>query len=268
VDSKEEEQMNIDEFRALKQQQETQKNEQPSADVKTEVKPPVTQQAEPVVPVETKPADKIVVDGEELTLDQIKEFKAGYSRTQDYTRKTQEAARVKREAEQALHLMNQIKANSQLVQQLGIQLPDESVREQERLQDQIVEREVELLTLKYKDFDVRAALEIASTRPGMNLEDAHLLASARKGKTDVPPVQDNKIPELNIEDMKKQIRQELLKELEANQGSTQSIISSNDGASAPQTDNGVKLTQAELDFCKKSKTKPEEYAKWKTMMKR
>lgn len=41
--------------------------------------------------------DVIELDGEKLTPQQIKEYKAGYMRQQDYTKKTQELAQAKRE---------------------------------------------------------------------------------------------------------------------------------------------------------------------------
>jgi len=45
---------------------------------------------------EAKTEGEIEIDGEKLTPDQIKEWKAGYLRQQDYTKKTQELAEEKR----------------------------------------------------------------------------------------------------------------------------------------------------------------------------
>lgn len=64
--------------------------EQPKEEVKEE---PVVEESSPVLP------DKYIIDGEEYTIEQLKEFKQGYMRQSDYTRKTQELAKMRKEAE-------------------------------------------------------------------------------------------------------------------------------------------------------------------------
>lgn len=70
----------------------------------------------------------VKVDGEEkqVTLD---ELKSGYSRTQDYTRKTQEVAQIRKQAEAELQAVSQERQQygqllGQLAQQLQTQEPD------------------------------------------------------------------------------------------------------------------------------------------------
>lgn len=67
----------------------------------------------------TEPEEtKINIDGEEFTLEQIKEFRQGYMRQSDYTKKTQSIASQRKEAEQALEVYNYLKANPHIAQKL------------------------------------------------------------------------------------------------------------------------------------------------------
>lgn len=254
--------MNIDQYRAMVAAEKTQP-EQPS--VVTPVVAPVVEVpvVEPVVapvvetavvetPVVEQP--KIVIDGQEYTAEQVK---AGFLRNADYTKKTQETARIRREAERA---MQALQANPQIVQQLGL-VPDENSRLNEELQDQLVQREVELLTMKYPDFNVQDVLQIATTRRIASLEDAYHISKA--GKPIVPPVVANQVetPQLNIEEVKRQIREELLREMTANQSATQTIITPNDAVTPSTSNDEIVLTESELDFCRKSRTDVEQYKK-------
>ena len=81
--------------------------------------PPENPPANPIKPPEsteeTKPTipDKIQIDGiGEVTID---ELKSGYLRIQDYTKKTQEVSRKRKENEEAISFYEEIKRNPQLL---------------------------------------------------------------------------------------------------------------------------------------------------------
>ena len=63
--------------------------------------------------------DKVHIEGlGDFTVDELKEFRNGYLRQSDYTRKTQELARQREEAQDALELYNYLRDNPQMVEAL------------------------------------------------------------------------------------------------------------------------------------------------------
>lgn len=69
--------------------------------------------------VEEPAEDKVHIEGlGDFTVDELKEFRNGYLRQSDYTRKTQELARQREEAQDALELYNYLRDNPQMVEAL------------------------------------------------------------------------------------------------------------------------------------------------------
>lgn len=69
--------------------------------------------------VEEPADDKVHIEGfGDFTVDELKEFKNGYLRQSDYTRKTQELARQRQEAQDALELYDYLRDNPQMVEAL------------------------------------------------------------------------------------------------------------------------------------------------------
>ena len=71
----------------------------------------------------------------------------------------------------------------------------------------------------------------------------------------------NKKPQ-SLEEVKKQLRQELLKEIEQEKNATQSIISSNDGV-ALVPNNEPKLSEAEKKVANMMRLSDADYVKWR-----
>lgn len=101
--------------------------EQTVEDSQVEVNEPTTEEVvvdndEPVEGEEVveQPADdKVHIEGlGDFTIDELKEFRNGYLRQSDYTRKTQELARQREEAQDALELYNYLRENPQMVNAL------------------------------------------------------------------------------------------------------------------------------------------------------
>lgn len=257
--------MNLDEFRALKAQEADAKTqtEQPAQQAIITQQPQITEQVAPVV-------NTIKLGEEEVTEDQIKEWKAGYSRTQDYTRKTQEVSALRKEAHDAIKFYDDVRKNPQIInteyaQQNQLDPASQRIAELENsIMDMRVQGEVNTLSSKYSDFDVQKVIEVAMSK-NLNLEDAyHVAKGAGVIATNSPPAVST--PQLDIEEIKKQLRVDLLNEIQKTNNSTTSIISTG-GAIATQQSDDKPLSDAELDYCKRSNTNPVDYARWKKNMK-
>lgn len=260
--------MNIEQYRALKAQSAVaSQTDQPSTvapKVETQTTPeevPTTTQ--PIVPLITQPTtittpEKIMIDGVEVS---INELKNGYLRQTDYTQKTQEVARQRKEVESAVTLFEQLKQNPQVAQQLLTQIPSAQsldpatakvVELENKVYDMMLEREIDNLTRKYSDFEIKSVLEVAQAKNITNLEDAYLLHKSKTSNTSPT----------NIEELKKQLRQELLNEIEAEKNATQTIITSGNGGIVVQ-DNSPKLSEGERKVARMMKLSESDYTKWR-----
>lgn len=259
--------MNIDEYRALKAQEEvTPTDSQVEQPVVTEtvvdtpiVEAPETTEA-PIVedtPVTQTIPQVIEIDGKEVPID---ELKGGYLRQADYTRKTQELAKQKEQAQIAQQYYDVINARPEIAKQFAenFNLPyvdpeQAKVTDLERkYQDLLLEREVELLSVKYPDFNQVEVLKIAHDEKIDKLENAYLLNKARTGGQSTATT--------DLASMKEQIRQELLQELQSNVD-TGSIIGTG-GSAKPITPDVPQLTPAQAKVAKSMGMTPSEYSKW------
>lgn len=247
--------MNIDEYRALKAQEQsqtkTEETAQPTQPTTPEPTPPATEtQEQPKIP------DKVTIDGiGELSIDEIKN---GYLRNADYTRKTQELSQLRKQAEQAMKVYESVKQNPDLLSTVSqhVEIPQENEFQQKYF-DLLVEREIETLEKKYPDFNSQTALDLVIHKRATNLEDAYKIIKADElAKSQSQP------QSIDIETLKQQIRNDLLKELESTNSATQTIITTNDKP-AIIPDTTPRLNEAELEFCRKTGTDPGEYAKWR-----
>lgn len=210
-------------------------------------------------PPTTPITDKIMIDGiGEVTVDELKN---GYLRQSDYTKKTQEISRKSKEVDEAVVLYEHLKKNPQLAGQLlqTNELPPnldptqlKVTQLEEKLYDMMLEKEIDSLSSRYSDFDVREVLELAHNKNITNLEDAYHLAKSYKA-TQQP---------VDIEKLKEQIRKDTIAELEQERKSTQSIITSN-GTTQIVQDNSPKLSDAERKVAKMMRLSDDDYIKWR-----
>jgi len=244
--------MNIDEYRALKAQQ-----SQPEVE---EIVEPTVEETKPVEVEETKVEEPkpttVVIDGVELD---IEELKNGYLRQSDYTKKTQDVARQKKESEEAINFYEYLKANPDVVKDLQKETdvptqldPTQSkvIELENKMYDMMLQKEIETLQGKYDDFEIREVLDIAKEKKIVDLEDAYLLLKSKKS------------PSQSVEEMKKQIRTELLEEMKKEGESTKSII--NDTASDPvESKDAPTLSPQEVKVAKGMGMSIEDYVKWR-----
>lgn len=285
--------MNILEYRALKEQmaqqsqqeqsQQTEETAQGGQQVQQAVENQQTPETNPTQQQqiesstqqeqtqETKP-DKFVIDGiGEVSLEELKEWRNGYMRNADYTRKTQELARQRQEIEQFLATQQKLVDGQQTsaVTGQGVAPSDPAAKKiaelENRVYDLLVDREVDQLQREFPDFDAREVIPIAQEKR-LSLRDAYLINKAQKvivgGATSnqQPPANSvaNTTPQIDVE----ALTREILKRLEAERDSTATIITPNE-ANTTVVNNEPKLTPAELEFCRKRKIDPKEYAFWK-----
>jgi hypothetical protein len=218
----------------------------------TETKPPETTPTTPVVP------EKITIEG--IGEVPVEELKNGYFRQSDYTKKTQDLAHQRKEAEEAIKFYEHLRSNPQLAQQLAqqTQLPQtldpvtsKVVDLEQKFYDLMLQQEINTLQTKYPDFEVREVLETARDKQLNSLEDAYLIVKSRKQASQ--PVDANQL--------KEQIRAELLKELEAERNATQTIIATNNAP--PVQDNTPQISDAEKRVARMMKLSEAEYDKWR-----
>ena len=266
--------MNIEEYRAMKAQMEKeaeeaqQEVEQPTQPEKETPQENKSEEAPDVEEaVEEKEEEKpitVEIDGKEVSLDELKN---GYLRQSDYTKKTQELSRQRNETKEAVDFYEYLKKNpniAQQIQQNGGQVPDRvdpslaKVKElEDKMYDMILEKEIETLQSKYDDFEAREVLEVAASKGIVNLEDAYFLTKATKA-----PSKASSQETIDVNKVKEDLRKEILKELEEEKDSTQTIISTNSQTSVNNV-NVPEISKQEAHIAKMMGMDEKEYIKWR-----
>lgn len=247
--------MNIDQYRLLVASQKESEKDQPedvAIDEKEETKivegevEKVEDVKEDVQSEETTPEvvieedkhgeiDKITIDGVELTVDEIKEYKKGYMRNKDYTQKTQALSEQRREVQDAIDVYNYLRENPDAARLLAeggsmssttsesIDPTESRIRKLEReLADSKIQNEIVKLEARFPDFDARTVLEFASKERIADLESAYYAVMGRevlskKGTpkdvtekvVDSAPIDTEAIKNEMYEELKKQILEEI-----------------------------------------------------------
>lgn len=270
--------MNLDQYRAIVAQEaeaNTQTEGQVASATPTQtINEPTTQaptqdmSATPATPVVEEPtvnqpiSGKISIEG--IGDVDVDELKRGYLRQSDYTRKTQEISAKSKENEEAVALYQYLRQNPQVAQQM---LDNPAMQSsfnptvsklseiEENMYDLMLQNDIRNMQSKYEDFNIEAVLRIAESKNLTNLEDAYLIHKATQPA-----------PATNIEDMKRQIREELVKELALEQKTTQTIIKS--GGTNIVHDNKATLSETEHKVATNMGLSDSDYVKWRDMGKK
>ncbi|MBQ8002528.1 MAG: hypothetical protein IJ297_03705 [Clostridia bacterium] len=219
-------------------------------------------------PVETPPE---VVEGPvtyniegvgTFTAEQIKEMQQGNLRQSDYTKKTQEVARQREEAKDALELYNYLRTNPHIVEAMKqaeanpnavgrVVAPttENEMLKQVLYNQRAMEADMKMSALKakYGDVDEIAVYNKAAELKTDDLEFVYKALSYDANKTDQTAA---------IEAAKAQ----LMAELEANRGIVSTIV---DNKQTSQVQKPVSLTSAEKRIAAAMGISESEYAKWK-----
>ena len=172
-----------------------------------------------------------------------------------YDEKTQSALELYKYLEQNPHLVQAMRnVDMEGYKNLNNFVPDELTKKVKEMEDFIEEQRYEKyvngLKNKYSDFDEDKVLEYAEKHDVLNLEVAYKAMKAENVK------------EPNIEELRKQIKEELLNELKQNSLETQSIVGGISQKPIKQDDT-VNLSNRELRIAKAMGLSPSEYAKWR-----
>lgn len=205
---------------------------------------------------------KYDIDGEEFTIDEIREWKKGNLRQADYTKKTTELAKQRKEAEEALEVYNYLMSRQDLVQKLyemDTDNPNEVKRVQEKLDP--VAKQVQELNQKLLIKDIESELKEITSKDKM-VTDVELLELANQIKCPISTAYDiwkGKNMDKVIKNREAELKRELLKEIQTNKAETKTLISQTDS----NNDKGTYgLSDEQILFAEKVGMTPEEYSKY------
>ena len=198
-----------------------------------------------------------------VTADEIKEWRNSGLRQSDYTRKTQELAQQREELKDAAAVYDYLKAHPYLVDsikqaernpqfnQIAPSAEKDAIRGlQYQVQSMRVDSELQSLHEKYGDFDEDALFRTATENKTNNLEMV-LKSMMYESKPDTS----------TVEQLKKQLRDELKAELEQNRDTVSTVVTnkSSKRRSTPR------LTKEEKHVAEMMGMTPSEYNKWKNI---
>lgn len=172
-----------------------------------------------------------------------------------YDEETQSALELYKYLEQNPHLVQAMRdVDVEGYKNLNNFVPDELTKKVKEMEEFIEEQRynsyITGLKSKYSDFDEDKVLEYAEKHDVLNLEVAYKAMKA-----------DN-VKEPNMEELRKQIKEELLNELKQNSLETQSIVGGMSQKPIKQDDT-VNLSSRESRIAKAMGMTPSEYAKWR-----
>ena len=172
-----------------------------------------------------------------------------------YDEETQSALELYKYLEQNPHLVQAMRnVDVEGYKNLNNFVPDELTKKVKEMEDFIEEQRynnyVSGLKNKYSDFDEDKVLEYAEKHDVLNLEVAYKAMKA------------DSIKEPNIEELRKQIKEELLNELKQNSLETQSIVGGVSQKPINQ-DESVRLSSREERIARAMGMTPSEYNKWR-----
>lgn len=172
-----------------------------------------------------------------------------------YDEQTQSALELYKYLEQNPHLVQAMRnVDMEGYKNLNNFVPDELTKKVKEMEDFIEEQRYEKyvngLKNKYSDFDEDKVLEYAEKHDVLNLEVAYKAMKA------------DSIKEPNMDELRQQIKEELLNELKQNSLETQSIVGGISQKPIKQDDT-VNLSSRELRIAKAMGITPSEQAKWR-----
>lgn len=209
--------------------------------------------------VETPQFTEIDLDGEKLTLDQIRQLKQTNASATELYERSSKLTRIEQEYNDAIELFNYLKNKPELAQQLydlDNSLPKDKIKSpyddkiaalEQKMYMKEVEADLKEIVAKDKDVKDIEILQIA-TQNNCSVKNAY---NIWKGQNF------DKILEKRLAEQSKQITENIKK----NNGVTKTIITEGDTTNDKSATHG--LSDVELAFAKKVGMTPEEYSKWK-----
>lgn len=201
-----------------------------------------------------------LIDGEEYSLEDLREWKNAGLRQSDYTRKTQELAAERERLKDATTLYNylrdnpgivnaiqQMEKNPSIVNSLPSKDKEALTQVQIELQTMKIDRELAELHQKYGDFDEDALFRTANEK---NIRDLETVVQSM--------LYNSKASVDAVEEAKRQLQEEL----ETNKKATRTAVNRKTSAKGSKSA-GSKLTEQEARVAKMLGLSEAEYKKWK-----
>lgn len=210
-------------------------------------------------PTQTPEEQFFEIDGEKLTPQQIKEFRQGYLRQSDYTKKTQEIANLRNQNKEALELYEYFRANPHLAQKLA-ESDDEGAKDISKVYKPTDPKIAELDT-KFKVMEINHELDLLKMQdPNMNEIEILTLANEK-----AMPIKDAytlwrglNFDKIMKETLAKQSAN-LTQQIKKSNSTVTTLINPNDKTN----DNNFGLSDAEMRMAEKLEMTYEEYKKWR-----
>lgn len=249
--------MNIDEYRAMKADMEKE------TEADAQVQQGSTTAVEEVVPqADKEPGASEASSAEQETQAVPSDIEAIKAENARLMTEQQQIAQALKEAEEAKVWYSKINEDPEyakaFAESKGLQYIDpesKAVKQMEsHYQSLLLERDIQMLSTKYDDFNAQEVIQVALNKNIGNLEDAYIIHKASKGSI-------TKAPDMDA--IREQIRQEIQNELQSNL-STTSVIGSGGAGSQSVQPTDIELSNAELKIAKNMGLTPKEYNTWKT----
>lgn len=219
------------------------------------------QQEQPVAEVTEQEPLKYNIDGEEFDLDTIREWKRGNLRQSDYTRKTQEISKMRKESKEALEVYSYLMNKPHLLEKLIELDTGEDVSEIKGKLDP-VQKEIQDLKTQMRVKDIDAELSSITSKDKL-VTDVELLEIATKQNCDINTAYNiwkgNNFDRI-MQDKEKSLRAKITEEIQKNQTITKTLINPTDSAPTEET---YGLSDSELAMCDRLGMTPKEYSIYK-----
>lgn len=202
------------------------------------------------------------IDGEKVTVDELREWKKGNMRQADYTKKTTEIAKQRKEAEDALEVYSYLMSKPDLVKKL-YELDSENPGEVDKVAKKLdpVTKQISELNQKLLIKDIEAELKEITANDKL-VNDVELLQLANEMKCSVSTAYDiwkGKNMDKILKEKELEIKRQIAKQTKENADTTRTLISTAD----TKNDNGsFGLSDEQLLFADKLGMTPEDYSKY------
>lgn len=219
------------------------------------------QETTETTPEEQAIIDKYNIDGEEVTVDEIREWKKGNLRQADYTKKTTELARQRSESKDAIEMYEYLKSRPEVLKKLAEF--DEEGQSKEKVVDKLdpIANEVKQLKYQMKMNDINSQLQSITSKDS-TVSDVELLQVANDYGVEIEKAY-NIWRGLNIDRIlaseKQKTKQEVAESIQKNNTITKTLITTTD---TKNEGGNHGLTDAQMLMCQKLDMTPEDYNKY------
>lgn len=197
------------------------------------------------------------IGGERITLEEYQQMKQGYLRQSDYTKKTQEIARMREENETAIELFSYLQSNPHLIDTLRQAEIDPNIAQRATSMDPAMQRVAELEEMMYSQRLDAEITNLKSKYPDFN--EVEVLTKAQELNTMDLEFVYKGIRNVDEKSLIDKAKKELMAEINENKNKTKTVVSNN---SNPVDVTTTELTQRQLDVATKMGIDPEDYAKF------